>query len=424
MHYNLVMVNFKNIKKIYLSDIIPILLISIFPLTLLIGPAAANICVALVILFFIFNLYKKKSIEILKTKTFFLFIAFWFYLFFSLIFSINFYNSFGRTLAFGSFLFFSYAISYFLKNKKYKYINFIFLSWSVIVFIVGIDCIYEFITGQNFIGNRSALAGRISSFLGKELKIGHFFLAFAPMAIAFIFSKKIEKKYLLIFLFILTNIISFIIGERSNFIRFFIGTSILAIVLNKIEIKKIILILLIISSFFFLIIFFDNNYRVRFFPSEIINKESFFNYIKSTQYIAHYDTAIKIIKNYPLTGIGLKNFYLECGDEKYIDKSIPANDIRCSTHPHQHHLEIFSEIGIFGYLLFLYIFINFLINNFNYIKNTFNPIPLVSYLYVTIFLFAPIPTGSFFTSWGASIFWLNIGIILAFKKNKNPPKKS
>ena len=47
-----------------------------------------------------------------------------------------------------------------------------------------------------------------------------------------------------------------------------------------------------------------------------------------------------------------------------------------------------------------------------------------SYLYVTIFLFAPIPTGSFFTSWGASIFWLNIGIILAFKKNKNPPKKS
>ena len=177
MHYNLVMVNFKNIKKIYLSDIIPILLISIFPLTLLIGPAAANICVALVILFFIFNLYKKKSIEILKTKTFFLFIAFWFYLFFSLIFSINFYNSFGRTLAFGSFFFFSYAISYFLKNKKYKYINFIFLSWSVIVFIVGIDCIYEFITGQNFIGNRSALAGRISSFLGKELKIGHYTLA-------------------------------------------------------------------------------------------------------------------------------------------------------------------------------------------------------------------------------------------------------
>jgi O-antigen ligase len=411
------MININNIKKNYSPDIIPILFISIFPLTLLIGPAASNICVSLVILFFLFNLFKEKNIKIFKNNTFFLFIFFWLFLFFSLIFSINFYNSFGRALSFGSFVFFSYAISYFLKSKKYKYINLIFLSWSIIVFAVAIDCIYEFILGHDIIGNKSALAGRISSFLGKELKIGHFFLGFAPMTIAYIYSKKIEKKYLLIFLFVLSNVISFIIGERSNFIRFFIETSILVIALNKIEIRKIILLLLIAISFFTLIVISNNNYRARFFPSEITNKEKFFNYIKSTQYIAHYDTALKIIKNYPLTGIGLKNFYFECGDEKYINSSIPANNVRCSTHPHQHHLEIFSEIGIFGYLLFLYIFINFLINNFSYIKNTQNPMPLVSYLYVSIFLFAPIPTGSFFTSWGASIFWLNIGIILAFKKN-------
>ena len=39
-------------------------------------------------------------------------------------------------------------------------------------------------------------------------------------------------------------------------------------------------------------------------------------------------------------------------------------------------------------------------------------------LYIVFFLLTPVPTGSFFTSWGASIFWLNVGIILAFNKKK------
>jgi len=414
--------NIKGIKKNYTQHIIPIFLICFFPLTLLIGPAVANICVALTILNFFFYLFKEKSIKIFKNKTFYLFIIFWLFLFLSLIFSINFYNSFGRALSFGGFIFFSYAVSYFFKIEKYKYIDLIFFIWSLIVFIVGVDCIYEYLVGNNIIGNVSAFKGRISSFLGKELKIGHFFLGFAPLIIAYISSRKFNTTYLLIFLFILFNIISFIIGERSNFIRFFIITLTLFVLLKKIDSKKIILLLLIIITFVCLTVYNNKNFRDRFYPPEIKSKQKFYNYLISTQYVAHYDTAIKIIENYPLTGIGLKNFYLECGKEQYINKSIPSNDVRCSTHPHQHHLEIFSEIGIFGYLLFLYIFIIFLINNFNCIKNIANPITLVSYLYIIVFLFAPIPTGSFFTSWGASIFWLNIGIILAFKKNKETIK--
>ena len=73
-------------------------------------------------------------------------------------------------------------------------------------------------------------------------------------------------------------------------------------------------------------------------------------------------------------------------------------------------------IGIFGYLFFIFVFGYFLIISSESILKNKNSIQLASYLYIVFFLLIPVPTGSFFTSWGASIFWLNVGIILAFNK--------
>ena len=36
------------------------------------------------------------------------------------------------------------------------------------------------------------------------------------------------------------------------------------------------------------------------------------NFYYTSQYGAHFGTGIEIIKNYPLTGIGFKNFHTEC----------------------------------------------------------------------------------------------------------------
>jgi len=411
------MVNYTNLNNKKLAIIFPIFLISTFPISLLVGPAIANIFVGLIVFFLFFNLINEKKLEIFKDKIFYFFLFFWFYLIFILFFSIDISNSMSRTFTFIFFIFFAYSIKYFFKYENNKYVNYILFVWSIIIFTVALDCIYEYFAGQNIIGNKSAYNGRISSFLGKELKIGHFFLGFAPLSLAYIYSKdKFNKENLLIFLFIIFNIISFIIGERSNFIRFFFSTLIFLILTYKIKTKKIIFIIFILFSITTSTIYSNNHYKTRFLPSEIQEKSKFINYIKSTQYIAHYDTAIKIFLNHPLTGIGLKNFYLECQDIKYINPNLAANNLRCSTHPHQHHLEILSSIGIFGYLFFIFVFGYFLIISFESILKNKNSIQLASYLYIVFFLVTPVPTGSFFTSWGASIFWLNVGIILAFNK--------
>ena len=411
------MVNYTNLNNKKLAIIFPIFLISTFPISLLVGPAIANIFVGLIVFFLFFNLINEKKLEIFKDKIFYFFLFFWFYLIFILFFSIDISNSMSRTFTFIFFIFFAYSIKYFFKYENNKYVNYILFVWSIIIFTVALDCIYEYFAGQNIIGNKSAYNGRISSFLGKELKIGHFFLGFAPLSLAYIYSKdKFNKENLLIFLFIIFNIISFIIGERSNFIRFFFSTLIFLILTYKIKTKKIIFVIFILFAITISTINSNNHYKTRFLPSEIQEKSKFINYIKSTQYIAHYDTAIKIFLNHPLTGIGLKNFYLECQDTKYINPNLAANNLRCSTHPHQHHLEILSSIGIFGYLFFIFTFGYFLFKNFKSSFKNNNTIQLVSCLYVAVFLLTPVPTGSFFTSWGASIFWLNVGIILAFKK--------
>jgi len=413
------MASYINLNNKKLTIIFPIFLISIFPISLLIGSAIANIFVALIVFFLFFNLIKEKKLEIFNDKIFYLLLFFWFFLIFILFFSIDIPNSTSRTFSFIFFIFFAYSIKYFFNYESNKYLNYILFIWSIIIFTVALDCIYEYFVGQNFIGNKSEFHGRISSFLGKELKIGHFFLGFAPLIIAYIYSRdKFNKDNLLIILFLIFNIISFIIGERSNFIRFFFSTLVFLILTYKIKTKKIIFIIFILFSIIFSTIYSNNYYKTRFLPSEILEKSKIINYLKSTQYIAHYDTAIKIFLNHPLTGIGLKNFYIECQDIKYINPSLAANNLRCSTHPHQHHLEILSSIGIVGYLLFIFVFGYFLIISFESILKNKNSIQLASYLYIVFFLLMPLPTGSFFTSWGASIFWLNLGIILAFKQKK------
>jgi ABC-type Co2+ transport system permease subunit len=77
-------------------------------------------------------------------------------------------------------------------------------------------------------------------------------------------------------------------------------------------------------------------------------------------------------------------------------------------------LEILSHIGIFGYLVFICLFFHLIYFGFqNYLRNK-NPYLLASLIFILVSIFTPVPSGSFFTTFGATIFWLNFGLVLAF----------
>ena len=97
-------------------------------------------------------------------------------------------------------------------------------------------------------------------------------------------------------------------------------------------------------------------------------------YLKYTTYGAHYDAALKIFKNYPIFGVGLKNYRSESGKEDYKNSEYIFTDQRKTTHPHQVHFEILSETGLVGYASFIICFFLFLkisIKNFINQKNVY-----------------------------------------------------
>jgi len=410
------------LRKNNLNNFYSIIIISCFPLFFLFSSLLTNLFTVILIFLFLSEI-KLKPKNIIKDKIMLLLILFWFFILISLFTSIYFENSFSRSVGFLRFIFFSYALTYYFKLNNFRYFKIILLIWFFIFFITSTDLLIEYIFGHNLLGNSSYMPGRLSGFLGDELKIGNYYLGFYFLIL--VFSIQFFKNQLLSFsIIIFFSLIAILIGERSNSIKIILGLFIFLTFYEKIITRyKIMFLGIIISCALILINFntdFKNRYKAQFYNP--LKTEGIYNYIKGIPYGAHFSTAYEIFKQNPISGIGLKNFYFECGKDKYIDKEFVWNHSRCSTHPHQLHLEILSHIGIFGYLVFIYLFFYSIYFGYkNYLKNK-NPYLLASLVFIFVSIFTPVPSGSFFTTYGATIFWLNFGVLLAFSSKQGKLK--
>lgn len=418
-------------KKENLIDQIGIYLMATTPLFFILPSLILNSFIIFISIFFLFYLYKCKNLffEIIKIYEFKLIIIFWIILIFSYIIHQNFINSNVselRTFGFVRYIIFSAFIFSFIKFKKYKYLNLYFKTWSFLLIIISFDIIFEYFSGKNIIGNYSTYPGRISSFTGDELIIGNiYFILFLPI-IAFFF-KKISsdslknKHYYFILIVIFFTICNFLIGERSNFIKSFLSLGILLIYLYRFKLKKIFffIIPLVVS---YIIIIQNNDGGTNIYYARYV-KELFIPFNKgitsalyNSKHGSHFNTAYLIFKDKPIIGAGLKNFRIVCSDKKYYNENFKYSKNRCSTHPHQIHLEILSELGLVTYCLFFFIFLNFFKNQFyNFIKYK-NIYLLASSLNIFAIILLPLPTGSFFSSTYATFFWFLFGLAISFRK--------
>ena len=405
---------FKNVNKI---DIINIFLISMLPLSLVSRSLVINILTILIAILFLITILKEKNYFFLHDKIFYSLCFFWLSLIINLFFTTDLNASMPRALGFGKFIILVFAIKYYylLENSKYK--NFILTIWFCTFLIASFDLLFEFIFGFNTLGYESPWPGRLSGFLNDELKIGHYYSAFILFSLTYIYYN--HKNYLLTFLCAFVFIfICFIIGERANFIKALLVFIIFYFIFDKkFLIRKIFFFL-----FFFTIIiltgFKIEGVKVRFwdqFLNPIMKTLSIQEYINTTQYGAHYDTAIKIFYNYPLFGSGIKTFRNESSKDSYKSYNSPMDQKRWATHPHQIHFEFLSETGLFGYLTFLIFFLYTIGRSIKYYISSKNLYQLSAILFISITLLPILPSGSFFTTYGATIFWINFAIMIAHK---------
>ena len=402
--------DYEYIKKINL------LIIALLPLSLLIGSGVINFLVILFNILFIFEIFKNKQIDFFKDKIFYLLIFIWIYLMINATFGINFENSLDRSIGFIRFIILSYGINYYFNKNNNFFKNFIFKFWCLIFLVVSIDLVFETFMGFNLTGNISTNQGRLSGFLGEELKIGNFYFGFVLITLSYLFYS-FKSNIVLFCLAVAFITIALLIGERSNFIKIlFIVPLFLFFFQDKNYLKKVIVIFI---SFLLLslIIYSNKNYKERFWVmllEPLIEKSlNPIESLKFSPYGAHYDTAYKIFNNYKLFGVGLKNFRIESGNTEYRNKEFIFTDARQTTHPHQLHFEILSETGLIGYILFSTFFFISIYRYFKSQKKNYNLFKFSSLLFLVATIIPFLPSGSFFTTYSATIFWINYSFLIS-----------
>ena len=347
-----------------------------------------------------------------KSTIFYLLLIFLLYLVLNLYFSININNSILRVIKF--------ALIIFLVKEMQKIIIYDQLSfekiinfWVIIFILVSFDILFEFIFGFNTLGIKSPIWGRISSFFGDELVAGSFYHFLSLIVLAFFLKKKYSNKSIIILAGSII-IISFIIGERANFIRLLISVFLFLFLTLKISlIKKVgsfALILISISLIF--VLNGDLNKRYYHQLKTLYSINGIEKYYKQSQYGAHQETAYQIFKNNFYFGIGIKNFRDESRKKKYKNENFEKTDWRQATHPHQLHLELLSETGLIGYLLFLFLIFYSLIISFKKYLIFKNNYLLASIIFLLSSLIPVIPTGSLFSTFYGGIFWFNFSLMI------------
>jgi O-antigen ligase len=134
-------------------------------------------------------------------------------------------------------------------------------------------------------------------------------------------------------------------------------------------------------------------------------------------------------KKRPLTGFGLKSFRFKCWymlEKDNIERKISKKPqkIVCANHTHNYYLELLSEAGIIGTSLLVIFFLILLKDSFVFLKKYNQEINsginlLIPIIIIFLLEIWPLKsTGSFFTTWGATFFWLNVGLLIAGTSKK------
>ena len=129
-----------------------------------------------------------------------------------------------------------------------------------------------------------------------------------------------------------------------------------------------------------------------------------------------FDTFYETWKMNPLIGGGIKSFRLLC-PKRPVDPKLERTT--CNTHPHNYYLEIFSEIGIVGFVIVFFIFLK-IIYDF-YFKFNNNVYKTLSSPFFYIFFIEAFPTkssGSFFTTGNSLIIFLSMSFVVALVNKK------
>jgi O-antigen ligase len=423
--------NLNNTKKILYF------LVLIFPLIIVLKSAAINIALIFISLISILLIVKRQDFFFKEYFIKFI-IIFLSFIFINSLFQFHNIETVIKSLGNFRYLFLTFAVFITLENiTKKNYFLFIYLN-LILIILIGLDILYQYNFKENIFGLMPGMCDsnlencvRFSGVFGSELIAGGY-LSQIGLLIFFLISdnKKFnESKFyqiitrtFILFLFL----IIVLTGERNALLIFLICIFLFCFLQKKIR-----MVTFLISNVTFLIILLlvsQNTQTIKGRYLKVLNisasknESSIIEKIINTPWSYHYQAGFELFLEKPLVGHGYKSFRLKCSETK-IDKDTVANkekykDYRaCSSHPHSYIIEFLSENGIVGFLffiVFLFIIFNKIIKSRKYFKNDYLAIGIGSLIVAILFPFKP--SGSFFSTFNASILFYLLGFFLYYTR--------
>lgn len=403
---------------------LPFYLIGLYPLALTLGTLISELITFSLIVIFIIHCVVDRKIHFDRDPIIYFLFFIWLYLLLNLLISIDFQLSLNRSIFFIRYPLLLLSICYFI-NKYSENLEIIFKLWIVTLIILIIDLYIQFFFGENLLGFKSPNPERLSGFFNQELKVAHLLIGFFLPAFGF-FLQKNQKNYPLYFILFLYFVILILTNERANILRGVFALFIFSILIPHFKFKFKIIFSTMALGIFALILIFVKPINQRFIYEigaldRSIKDKHLWNYVIMSNYGPHYLASIEVFKSNKYFGTGVKTFRKACKDislKKFYPENDKRNIMKCSTHPHQYYFEFLSDLGLIGFLIllsfFFYLFVR-VVNSYYLFKNL---VFLTSGIFIFVQLIPLLPTGSFFTSFGSTIFFINLSLFYTFIKKK------
>jgi O-antigen ligase len=421
---------FKDFRELSLSS----KLITLLPITIILGPFFSDASIVLVIFIQIYLVFKNRNFAIFDNNFFKIFLLFWFIIVCSSfsyypVSSSQFWVSIKSSALYIRFGLFVIILFYLLQKeikliKVFKKILLITLLFVIIhallIYFLRLDFLqihkFEFLYFENITTRLDSILNRglgfdkyhtdhrISGVFYDELVLGTYLLKMGFLYLSLCFLDKDNDYIKSVFFLTLLLFTIFITGDRSPTILSIMAFGIILIVF-KIKIKY--KIILFFSSSILIVIFLniDPNIKGRFVDQikyYLKQPDSFIKiYDKKIWYFSeghahHLSTALNIFKNNKIIGTGVKTFRFQCKKKEYN-----VSKYSCTTHPHNTYGQLLAETGIVGFLFvflfFLYLILKIIRNFFSKNIQYYN-----SYQLILILLFVSLwpfmPSGSFFNN--------------------------
>ena len=411
------------------------ILIGTLPISFIFGTFIVNINILLIIIGGLFIYLKGNRFKLNQIDSLII-------LFFAYILFTSFYNTFeinflqpndkkeyyilNKSLFFLRYLLLYLSIRILIENKLLNFkIIFYFFS-STVIFVI-LDVILQFFIGKDIFGFVSPYSHKYTGPFNDEAIAGGFIQRFSLFIFfSFILYSSIKitsfKIYILSLLFFIT-VISIIFSGNRMPLMLFMFSIFLILITNK-TLKQYLFQILIFMFFISLITInsssvIKNYYKTFYSQSEKII--SLYSYritgigsdlplSMRPSYIFEFDAGISTFKLNKFIGGGIKSFRFNCPKRKITSKDRTT----CNMHPHNYFLEILTDLGLVGFLMFIAIIILVLFKAYKKLINSDNKYIFSPFFYIFLMEIFPFKSsGSFFTTNNSVIIFLTLATIVA-----------